>query len=206
MIDAFYMPRRTFLHRVPATLKLACVFVLGSAVFAISDLAILLGLFCVQVGLYAYCRVPANVALQQFKYSALLLAAIFLAQGFMVGWPLAVAVLLRFATLILAASLVAMTTRTMEMIAAFETILSPLRFFGVDVGRVGMTLTLALRFVPVLIQVSQEVREAQRARGLDGNILAMATPVIVRVLRMADDVAAALDARGFAMSAKKPQP
>ena len=60
---------------------------------------------------------------------------------------------------------------------------------------VSLALSLTLRFIPVLAQVVQDVQEAQRARGLERNLVALAAPVIVRTLKMADDVADAIDAR-----------
>ena len=51
--------------------------------------------------------------------------------------------------------------------------------------------------IPVLGQVTTEVREAQSARGQSRNIVAVAIPVVVRTLKMADAVSEALDARGY---------
>lgn len=201
MIDAFYLGRATPLHRTPALAKLAALFILGTALFAVEGIAALGAVLAVLIALFASARVPFEAALRQLKYAGLLLAVIALAQGFLVSWPSAVVVLLRFSSLILAASLVSMTTRTMDMIAAFETVLSPLRFVGVDVARIGLALTLAIRFIPVLAQAAREVREAQQAKGAKVNWIALVTPVTVRMLRMADDVADALDARGYGRAA-----
>lgn len=197
MIDAFYLDRTTTLHRLPAIAKLAVLFVLGTVLFLIDAIVPLAGVFGVLVLLYVAARVPPRVAVRQLKYAALLLAVIAVAQGLLVSWPSAAIVLLRFSSLILAASLVSMTTRTMDMIAAFETVMTPLRYVGVDVARVGLALTLTIRFIPVLAQAAREVRDAQRARGVKTGWLTLITPVTVRMLRMADDVADALDARGY---------
>ena len=56
---------------------------------------------------------------------------------------------------------------------------------------------MVLRFIPVIAQVAHEIRDAQRARGLDRSIVAMVVPLIIRTLKMADDVADAIDARSF---------
>lgn len=106
-------------------------------------------------------------------------------------------VLLRMASLVLAAHLVSETTTTTQMIDTFVHALGPLRPLGVDPERTGMVLALTIRFVPMLVVMAREVREAQAARGSDRNILALAVPLIVRTLRMADDISAALEARGF---------
>ncbi len=56
---------------------------------------------------------------------------------------------------------------------------------------------MVLRFIPVIATVASEIRDAQRARGLDRSILAMIVPLIIRTLKMADDVADAIEARSF---------
>ena len=54
-----------------------------------------------------------------------------------------------------------------------------------------------LRFIPVLAQITREVREAQRVRGLENSVTALAIPLFVRTLRMSDDIADAIEARGY---------
>jgi|GEM_PF-839179 len=73
----------------------------------------------------------------------------------------------------------------------------PLARLGVNPARVSLAVSLTLRFIPVVAQTVQDVREAQRARGIEKNMLALAVPVIVRTLKMADDVADAIDARSW---------
>ncbi len=68
---------------------------------------------------------------------------------------------------------------------------------GVDPDRVGLVITLALRAVPVVVGIAEEVRDAQRARGLAASPRAFAVPLLVRSLRHADAVADALAARGL---------
>lgn len=202
MIDAFYVERETALHRLPALVKLGGLFVLGSVLFLIDDPVPLGAVLAAVAVLYVVARVPAAVAFRQLRYAAILLGVIFLAQGWLAGWPVATVVLLRFASLLTAAALVSATTRTMAMVDAFETVLKPLALIGANPKRAGMALTLALRFIPAVVQAAEEVMEAQRARGGGRNVIALATPVIVRLLRMADEIADALDARGYGWERK----
>ena len=60
-----------------------------------------------------------------------------------------------------------------------------------------LAISLTLRFIPVLAQITRDVREAQRVRGLEGNIVALAIPLVVRTLRISDDIADAIEARGY---------
>lgn len=198
MIDAFYVDANSPLHRVPAAAKLVFMVVLGTAVFLCDDVlyvgAALVGITV----LYAVARIQPGTMLRQLKFAVPLLVVIFAVQWIAVDWQTGLLIILRFAALILAASLVTLTTRTSDMVEALERILQPLRHLGVDVAKVSLCLSLTIRFIPVVARVTQQVREAQRARGLEHSIIAIAIPVIVRLLRMADEIAEAIEARSGA--------
>ena len=67
---------------------------------------------------------------------------------------------------------------------------------GLDPERIGLLIALSIRAVPVVAGLATEVRDAQRARGLETDLRAFAVPLIIRSLRHADTVAEALVARG----------
>ena len=126
-----------------------------------------------------------------------LIAVIFLVHGYFTSWTLGFLVVLRFAILLLLALLVTFTTRTSEMIDVLERGFSPLALIGVNPAKLSLMLSLALRFIPLLFEKFTEIREAQRARGLDGNIVALIMPLLIKTLRMANDLTEAIEARGY---------
>tara|TARA_R110002050_G_scaffold146920_2_gene272322 strand:- start:746 stop:1339 length:594 start_codon:yes stop_codon:yes gene_type:complete len=195
VLESLYWDRDTWVHRLSAGLKLACVVVLGSVVFMIDDFALVGIALALVVLLFIAAQVPADVAWRQFRVAMPVLVIIFAAQLWLADWQFAVMVVVRFALLISAASLVSLTTRTSAMIGALEMFLSPLGKFGVDVGKISLTLAMAIRFIPEVIRITRDVREAQRVRGLETSLFAVAMPVIIRLLRTADDVADAIEAR-----------
>jgi biotin transport system permease protein len=83
------------------------------------------------------------------------------------------------------------------MIEVLERAFAPLRVFGVNPEKLSLMLSLALRFIPLLFEKFQEIREAQRARGLDRNFLALLMPLLIKTLRMANDLTEAIDSRGY---------
>lgn len=195
MIGALYVDRDSEIHRLRAGPKLLALPVLAAALFATSSIVYAaLGLAFV-LGLYALARIPPHVLAAQVRTVAALLVLLFLVQLWMAGTPTASVTVLRCLALILGASLVTLTTRTSAMIAALEAGLSRLAFLGVDAAKVSLAISLVLRFVPVIGEVLADVREAQAARGQGRSILAIAVPVIVRTLKMADGIAEAIDAR-----------
>ncbi len=101
------------------------------------------------------------------------------------------------AVLVLLAALVTLTTRTTDLVDALVAACRPLRVVGVDPERVGLMIALGIRCVPVVVGLAEEVRDAQRARGLTASPRAFAVPLIVRSLRHADALGEALAARGL---------
>ena len=112
------------------------------------------------------------------------------------GWERAVVVVGALAVLVLLAALVTLTTRTTDLVDAVVAGCRPLRVLRVDPERIGLMIALGIRCVPVVIGLAEEVRDAQRARGLTASPRAFAVPLIVRSLRHADSLGEALMARG----------
>jgi biotin transport system permease protein len=191
-----YLPGNSVLHRTPAGVKLLGMLVAGvGSVLLDRPWQVLVALLVVVAG-YALARIPVRVALTQLR--PLLWVAVFVA-GFHLlvsGWQRAIVVVGVIAVLVLLAALVTVTTRTTDMVDAVVAVCRPLRRVGVDPDRVGLLLALAIRSVPVVVALAEEVRDAQRARGLTASPRAFAVPLIVRSLRHADALGDALVARG----------
>jgi biotin transport system permease protein len=113
------------------------------------------------------------------------------------GWERAVVVVGQLVVAVALAGLVTVTTRTSDLLDVLESVLRPLRRFGVDSTRVALVLALTVRAVPVLVRLAAEVRDAHRARGVVAGPRAFAVPLLVRTLRHADALGEALAARGL---------
>lgn len=197
MTLGLYTERDSSIHRLTPAVKLLALLVLSVAVFVLRDWRLVLGLGLGVVGLYAAARLDARTLWVQLRGAVWMLLFFFVVQLLTSGLDLAVLTVLRFAVMILAAALVTLTTRVSAMLDALERALQPLARFGVQPARVSLAFSLTIRFIPVIAQVLEDVREAQKARGLEGNLLALTIPLIVRTLKMADDVADAIDARSW---------
>ena len=108
--------------------------------------------------------------------------------------------MLRLLALVLAAAVVTATTRVTAMVAVVERICWPLRWVGVRPARIGLVIAMALRFIPLIAERADRIREAQAARG--GSVRGLrgltttVVPLLVQVLQLAHTVSEALDARG----------
>lgn len=191
------LSRITWLHRVPAGVKLAVLAVAGAAVFLIDDPRVLAGFVGFALALPVLAWLPAKPLLKQAFPAAVLIAALAAFHLALGDADSAFLVAARLSTVILLAVALTLTTRVSAMVEALECALTPLKFVGVSPAKAGFTLSLAIRFVPVLFAIVAEIREAQRARGLEGSVFAVVLPLLVRTLRMADDLAEAIAARAY---------
>ncbi len=191
-----YVPGSSPLHRMRPGSKILFLALAGTLLFAVDQLLFSLLLLVATLGLYRLAQMPLSRAWAQIRPALWVFALIFLAQLLFNDWQLGVFAVVRFATLLMLAGLLTLTTRTSDMIAAIEAGLAPLRRIGLPTDSISLAISLTLRFLPVLAEVVLDVREAQRARGLERNFFALAIPTLVRTLHMSEDISEALDARG----------
>ncbi|TDD73198.1 energy-coupling factor transporter transmembrane protein EcfT [Jiangella aurantiaca] len=192
-----YVPGRSVVHRTPAGLKLAVLAAACTAlVFARSLVAVGVAT-AVVVALYALARVGVRAAWGQLRPLRWLVVVLLVVQVLIADLPTAVALTARLVLAVALAALVTLTTRTTDLMAALERALRPLRRAGVDPGRVSLLMSLALRSVPVVAGIAGRIREARCARGRERSVRAFAVPLVVGVLRHADAMGEALQARGL---------
>lgn len=192
-----YRPGNSFLHRMRPGAKLLALAGAGTAIFLLPGLPAIFAVLLGVLALYAATGLGLAAAWAQLRPVLVVFGILFAAQVFIAGWLTGVFFIARFSVLLMLAGLLTLTTRVSDMVAAMEKGFEILRPVGLNPAKISLALALALRFIPVLAQITAEVREAQRVRGLDGSIIAIAIPVIVRTLRMSDAIADAIEARGF---------
>ena len=106
--------------------------------------------------------------------------------------------LLRLTALMLLAATVTATTSITEFIDEVTALARPLERTGwVQADDIGLALGLVLRFVPEIVGRYQAIREAHKARGLKVRPTTLLAPLIILTLKDADNIAAAIDARGI---------
>ncbi|MCK8204769.1 energy-coupling factor transporter transmembrane component T family protein [Erwinia amylovora] len=192
-----YVAAESAIHRLAPGIKILALALTGTLLFVFPRLECAIAALSAIVLGYPLAHIPARTLLLQLKPLLWLLLLLFAVQWWMVSWQSGLLVVIRLSALMLMAALVTLTTRTSALIEALEKGLFWLRYMRINPAKISLALALALRFIPVLAAITLEVREAQRARGLDNSILAVAVPVMVRTLKMADDIAAALEARAY---------
>ncbi len=130
------------------------------------------------------------------------------------GWPItweglerAVKMVLRIMLLITGTFLLTYTTSPMALTDGLERLLNPLKKIKVPVHELTLMMSMALRFIPTLIEETDKIMSAQRARGADfetGNLfqrakalLPVLVPLFVSAFRRADELAVAMESRCY---------
>lgn len=123
------------------------------------------------------------------------------------GIRLAVFMALRLIFLILGTQVMLLTTSPLALTDGIETLLNPLKRIKLPVHELAMMMTIALRFIPTLLEETDKIMKAQASRGADfesGNILKRArnmvpllVPLFVSAFRRADELAMAMEARCY---------
>lgn len=114
---------------------------------------------------------------------------------------------LRLILLVMGTSLLTLTTSPILLTDGIESLLKPGKKVGIPAHELAMMMTIALRFIPTLLEETEKIMKAQMARGADfesGNILQRAknlipllVPLFINAFRRADDLAIAMEARGY---------
>lgn len=192
-----YRPGASVLHRAPAGLKLLLLVLAGAASVLVREpVQVAVALAVAALG-YAVARVPVRVVWSSVRGLLWVVVPLSVFQVLVAGWEHATVIVGVIVALVLLANLVTVTTRTSELIDVVVRVCGPLRRVGVNPERVGLMLNLAIRSVPLMVELADQVREAQLARGHGISARAVAVPLVVGALRRADELGDALAARGF---------
>ncbi|OZI19712.1 cobalt ABC transporter [Bordetella genomosp. 9] len=197
MMEPLYVEGDRWLQRMPAPCKVLALLAAGALLFLVHRLDVLALACACGLLLVAASGVGAGALWRHVRGLVAILAVVGACTAWFEGWVRAAEVLLRVSALVALALAVTLTTRTSDLIRVCEQALRPLDRLGwVDAERVALALALTLRFIPEIWRNYQEIREAQAARGLSRNALALTVPLLVRTFKRAEEVADAIDARG----------
>ncbi len=113
----------------------------------------------------------------------------------------------RLVLLVMGASLLTLTTSPIALTDGIEKLLSPFRRVGVPAHELAMMMTIALRFIPTLLDETDKIMKAQMARGADfesgnlvnraKNLVPLLVPLFISAFRRADELALAMESRCY---------
>ena len=123
------------------------------------------------------------------------------------GIRMAAFMALRLIFLITGTTLLTLTTSPIDLTDGIERLLNPFKRIGVPAHELAMMMTIALRFIPTLLEETEKIMKAQMARGADfesgnfinraKNMVPLLVPLFISAFRRADDLAMAMEARCY---------
>ncbi|MEY8446109.1 energy-coupling factor transporter transmembrane protein EcfT [Enterococcus ratti] len=224
LIFGRYMPGRSFIHQLDPRAKLLASFYFIGIIFLANNwqtyalLAVFtfFSVFLSKVDIKFFIRgirpllwlILFTVALQVLFTSG---GSVYWSWGIFsiteFGVMNGVFIFCRFVLIIFMSTLLTLTTPPLELSDAIEYLLRPLKAVRFPVHEISLMLSIALRFVPTLMDETEKIMNAQRARGVDfgeGNlvqkmktVIPLLIPLFVSSFNRAEDLATAMEARGY---------
>ncbi len=219
-----YYPAKSILHRLDPRVKLVSTVLYLISLFLFRNIPGYLVATIFLIVIIRLSRVPFGYIMKGLRPIILLLMITVIFNLFfttdgavLVHWWIftitegglrtAVYMALRLIYLIIGASLMTFTTTPTELTDGIESLLHPLVHLHVPVHEIAMMMSIALRFIPILLEETDKIMKAQMARGADmenGNIIQRAramvpilVPLFVSAFRRANDLAMAMEARCY---------
>ena len=219
-----YYPADSAVHRLDPRMKILLLVVMIVAIFLCGDLLAYIPVIGVLALASYLSKVPFRLLLKGLRPLRFILVFTFilnlfflqgetplLSLGFTVitreALLTAIQYSLRLVLLVLFSSLLTLTTAPVTLTDGLERLLSPLRVIHFPAHEMAMMMTIALRFIPTLLEEADKIMKAQSARGADfesGNLIARAkamvpllVPLFVSAFRRAGELAMAMEARCY---------
>lgn len=219
-----YYPADSILHKLDPRVKLVTTIVFLIALFVADDWVGYLVATVFLVAVIKLSKVPFHFMVKGLKaiFFILLITMffnLFLTPGDVVlvqiwklkitdkGLHTAIFMAIRLIYLILGSSVMTLTTTPNDLTDGLEKLMNPLKKLRVPVHEVSMMMSIALRFIPILLEETDKIMKAQIARGADfehgnlvqkaKNLVPLLVPLFISAFRRANDLAMAMEARCY---------
>ncbi len=219
-----YYPTSSVIHQLDARVKIIVTFLFIVSLFVVNTLMGYVLVTALLGAVIKISKVPLKFMLRGLKSIMIIIIFtaiinLFLTRGEDVIWQfgflkltkegiyMAIKMCVRLVLLIVGSSLLTLTTTPIQLTDGIEYILKPLKKIGVPAHEIAMMMTIALRFIPTLLDETDKIIKAQQARGADfdtGNLLQKAksmipilVPLFISAFRRAEELAMAMEARCY---------
>ncbi len=218
-----YFPAETVIHKIDPRLKIIAVFLFIISLFFIQTFMPYIVVGLLLLAIIKVSTVPFKFIWKGLKPIFFIVAFTFIINILMTrgeilfeigplhitkeGLTQASFMAIRLIYLIIGTSLLTLTTSPIALTDGIENLLNPFKRIGVPAHELAMMMTIALRFIPTLLEETDKIMKAQKARGADfetGNLVSRAknlipllVPLFVSAFRRADELAMAMEARCY---------
>lgn len=219
-----YVPGQSFLHRADPRSKMLFIILFAFLVFMANNATTYVILIAFTAMLILLSRLSMVYILKSLRPVWILVLFtvvlhLLITKGgdvyFRWGWfsieeqgvTQAIFISLRVSLLVLVSSLLTLTTSPIDLTEGLERLLGPFGRVGVPVHEIALMMSIALRFIPTLMEETDKIMKAQMARGANftsgnlirraQNLIPIVIPLFISAFRRAEELALAMEARGY---------
>lgn len=193
---SLYLSGDTWLHRIPAALKLVALALASLSLLFVQQWIYLLPLLPLLVLAYSAMGKPGRQRLFGLRALLALILGLGIFQGLLMDWDRAAGAVVKMVVMVMFADLITMTTPMQRMVDVLNLLLNPLDRLGNFRRQLALMAALMIRFIPLLAQQWQAQHLALRARTIRRPKLYLLAAFISQALRRTDQIAESIDARG----------
>lgn len=202
------------MHSLNPIIKIIGTLLFVISVFFADTLTSNLGLFFIITFMTVSSKVPSSVYFKTLKSLRGLLIALFIINIIMgVGVKETAIIVVRLIFIVIYTSMLTLTTSPTEITYGLEKVFSPLKIIKIPVNKMALSLSLAIRFIPTILDQADKILKSQASRGIDYNnskikgkfmaLNAMLYPMFILSIKRADDLADAMEVRLFSINSKR---
>ncbi len=219
-----YLPVDSYIHRLDAKVKIICAIIFLTALFINRSPILLINMLIFVIIISVIGKIGIKKLISSLKPLRFLLlfmivfnvlfykqGTILFEYGFIEIYSDALSSTFYFVTRLIVmisyTTVLTLTTAPLELASAIESLLKPLERVKFPAHEIGMMISIALRFIPTLFDETEKIMKAQSSRGIDfkngklkekvRGIVALLIPLFINSLKRADDLANAMEVRGY---------
>lgn len=209
-----YYPVKSKVHFMNPVSKVLCTILYIIMIFLCQDVRLMLLLMLLSVLMIEIAHLPKSIYLRTFrslKFLIILMIVIY----YFIGTDLETVLnmILRLINIVLYTTILTLTTPPTEITYGLQKALSPLKLVGIPINKMSLSISLALRFIPTIIDQGNKILKSQASRGIDyyasgikGKFTAvksMLLPMFILTIRRADTLSEAMQIRLYNINSKR---
>lgn len=214
MMVGKYYPISSKIHHLNPLSKILCSFIFFLLILINNSLSFAFLITCFVLLIMIMTKIPFKIYFKAIKSIWILVFFLIIINLiFFISWSNTVLIILRLILIVLYTSILTLTTPPTELTYGLECFLSPLRIFKLPVSKIALSLSLGLRFIPIVIDQANKIIKAQTCRGIDYTnskisdkiigVRSLILPMIIYSFKKSDELALSMELRLFNLESRR---
>ena len=214
VIFGSYYPINSKVHSMNPISKIICTLLFTLMILLSNDIRIVSLVFILSILLCEIAHIPRRIyskTIKSLKIIILFVIVIYYFTG--LGFENILMMIMRLIGIVLYSTVITLTTPPTEITYGLQNVFSPLNLIGLPVNKISLSISLALRFIPTIIDQGNKILKSQASRGVDYNnsnligkftaLKSLLIPMFVLSIRRADTLAESMQIRMYNINAKR---